>query len=87
MNKKLTLLLDESTIKRAKQYAEKRRQSLSQLVETYFRYLTNATRPTRLVKSNHKSIVNQLSGIVSIPEKFDHRAEYHQHRAEKALHG
>ena len=87
MNKKLTLLLDETTIKHAKQYAEKRRQSLSQLVETYFRYLTNTARQSTSMTPNRKSIVARLSGIISVPKDLDQKTEYRLHRAQKALHG
>ena len=87
MNKKLTLLLDESTINDAKQYAQKNKQSLSQLVETYFRYLTNATRSTRSPRPTRRSVVDELTGIISVPKTLDHKTEYREHRAEKALNG
>ena len=40
MNKKLTLLLDEKIIIRAKNYADQNNSSLSGMVENFFTYLT-----------------------------------------------
>jgi hypothetical protein len=40
MNTKLTLTLEKDVIEKAKEYAAKQGQSLSSLVENYFKHLT-----------------------------------------------
>jgi len=85
MNRKLTLLLDEVTIEHAKQYAEKNKQSLSEMVERYFRYLTKTT--GRRTKGTVRGIIAELSGIITVPDTLDVKIDYREHRAEKAMHG
>jgi len=87
MNRKLTLSLDETTIKHAKQYAERNHQSLSELVERYFRYVTKTRKTEESRDTETKGLVTELGGMIRVPETLDERLEYHQHRAEKTLHG
>jgi len=87
MNKKLTLSLDERTIEHAKQYAERHQRSLSEMVESYFRYLTGTKPEKRRREGAPRGIVAELSGIVSVPGSLDVKAEYRRHRAEKTIHG
>ena len=61
MNTKLTLKLDAHTIHRAKQYARKNSQTLSGLVETYFKRIT-ASRTDNGKKL--PPIVRKLSGVL-----------------------
>ena len=80
MNTKLTLKLDKGTIEKAKDYAKSRRTSLSALVETYFRSLAE--------KQPHDStdlspIVQELSGIIELPEDFDLKEAYEEYLIEK----
>ena len=90
MNKKLTLSLDETTIEHAKRYAQRHQRSLSEMVESYFRYLTG-TKPAKPAKRRRdntpRGIVDELSGMVSVPDSLDVKAEYRRHRAETAIHG
>ena len=75
MDTKLTIKLDNDVISRAKRYAQKRKTSLSKMIESY---LDSVTKPeqddieiTPLVKS--------LSGVISLPVDYDYkkdRAEY-----------
>ena len=70
---KLTLTLEEETIKRAKKFAKKRGKSLSALVEAYFSFLTKPMEienPEELTKK-----VSALYGSVPIPENFDYKVE------------
>ena len=87
MNKKLTLLLDEATIERAKQYAEKNKQSLSEMVERYFRYLTKTKTAGRRRQATPRGIIAELSGIITVPDSLNVKTDYREHRAEKAMHG
>jgi hypothetical protein len=60
MNTKLTIKLDNDVITRAKRYAQRRRTSLSKMIESYLDI-------TPLVKS--------LSGIISLPEDYDYKKD------------
>lgn len=60
MNTKLTLKIDKGIIERAKEYAFARNQSLSQLVEDYFRKLIESND----FKESLPPKVRKLSGIL-----------------------
>jgi len=61
MTSKLTLALDESVVKRAKEYAHTRNLSLSKLVEFFFLSLTSETKQKTIAIS---PITSALSGMV-----------------------
>jgi hypothetical protein len=61
MNSKLTLLLDDKVIKKAKDYSKTNQTSLSKLVEEYFRLLSE-TKNKRSVKT--ATIVSEIAGIL-----------------------
>lgn len=84
MNKKLTLLLDERVINQAKNYAEHHKETLSGMVEKYFKYLT--ARTTNKTKTRISSEIEDLVGIIKIPDDLDIKREYRRHRSDKALH-
>jgi hypothetical protein len=84
MNKKLTLLLDETIIIKTKDYAERHNETLSGMVEKYFRYVTSK-KPAKVKTKIHPEI-EKLIGIISIPDGFDIKKEYRQHRANKTRH-
>lgn len=84
MNKKLTLSLDETVIIQAKNYAGQNQETLSGMVEKYFKYLTEKT--SKKEKKKISKEIEALIGIVAIPGHPDIKKEYRQHRAEKALH-
>ncbi len=82
MNKKLTLSLDDAIIERAKKYASDKRESLSEMVENYF----------RLVTSNYKKeekklspIVKELLGSIKVPNDFDYDNAKYDYLKEKYL--
>ena len=84
MNKKLTLLLDETVISHAKDYAEYHKETLSGMVEKYFKYLTAKTsNKPRIIISKE---IEGLVGIVKIPDNLDVKKDYRQHRADRTLH-
>ena len=83
MNKKLTLLLDETVIDQAKIYARKNKETLSGMVEKYFTFIT--TKNPNIIKLKISHEIEALSGIIKIPGKFDIKKDYRQYRAEKDL--
>lgn len=80
MTAKLTLSLDEKVIEKAKIYAKERRVSLSFLVEQYFQKLASEY-PTE--PGLETSIVEELSGIVSISPDEDYRKNYADYLSKK----
>lgn len=70
MNQKLTLSVESSVIKRAKDYAKKTGRSLSEIVEGYL---------TTLVTNDKKTAISpklkKLAGIANLPDDFDERKE------------
>lgn len=80
MNSKLTLKLNDRVIKRAKKYAKQNRQSLSSIVENYFRILSESEELNEIEISPN---VLELSGIIDLPENFELKKEYKKHLEEK----
>ena len=72
MDTKLTLKLEDTIIEKAKEYAKNNKTSLSKLIENYLLNITgdkgNDEKITPLVKS--------LSGVINLPEGFDHKKGY-----------
>ena len=81
MDTKLTIKLDNDVISRAKRYAQRRRTSLSKMIESYLDSVTKSDPDdieiTPLVKS--------LSGVVSVPEDFDYKKERTDYLVKKYL--
>ena len=80
MNKKLTLSVDDSVIIRAKKYAEEHKESLSEIVENYFRVITSE------YKNENQEIaplVLDLLGSVKVPEDFDYEKEKYEYLEKK----
>jgi hypothetical protein len=74
MEKKLTLKLDETVIARAKHYAHKHENSLSGLVEVFFRQLT--ARPAAEMRQPHSPLVRELSGVLSTQDIDSLKEDY-----------
>ena len=70
MNAKLTLKLSAAAISRAKEYAKKRKTSLSKLVEYYLDAITGEEEGVLITP-----LVQRLSGVIELPEDFDYRKE------------
>lgn len=80
MQAKLTLKLDETTVGRAKKYALSTNQSLSAMVEGYFKSLSqNVTTPPR----KPTPIVNRLSGSVKVSRNRNLSNEYTEYLERK----
>lgn len=79
MDKKLTLSLNKNVIENAKVYAKKNKISLSKLIESYLRSIsenkTNNIEITPLVES--------LIGVIELPSKDDLREDYTDYLIEK----
>jgi hypothetical protein len=61
METKLTLKMDKSVIISAKKYAEQNHRSLSRLVETYFKNLTEKSSQ----KKKFSPLIESLMGVIS----------------------
>ena len=76
---KLTLKLDQSVIEKAKDYAKKQRTSLSRLIENY---LLNITREKE-TDSEITPLIRSLSGIINLPDDYNHKQGYKDYLANK----
>ncbi len=72
MTTKLTLTIDESVIRRAKDYARKTGRSLSELVESYLEMITKSE---DFSASDMSPKLKKLFGAVDIPSDLDHKKE------------
>lgn len=79
MDAKLTL--DQDIIEQVKMYAQQTQQSLSALVERYFRYLLDQEQPH--TPSNISPIVKELSGIIHLEQDDDFGEGYTTYLLEK----
>ncbi len=74
METKLTLKLNKEIIEQAKIYAQSKQQSLSALVEAYFRFLLDCEQEPSAPEIS--PTVQELSGIIQLDEDRDIRDEY-----------
>ncbi len=80
MDKKLTLSLDEDIIEKAKQFARMNNTSLSKMIEMYFNSLTSVDESSK-VKTT--SLVESLTGVIELPEKFNYKSSRTNYLLEK----
>lgn len=78
MDTKLTLKLDQDVIDQAKSFAKRKNTSLSKLIESYLSLLIEPTENSEVTP-----LVKSLSGIVTLPENFDHKQAYQKHLTSK----
>lgn len=71
MNAKLTLTIDKDVIKEAKNYAKEKGQSLSDLVQNYFKLLTKDER--KVEASELSPRIKRLRGILKADNDFDYK--------------
>lgn len=69
MNKKLTLTIEKDVIKNAKEYSKEKGQSLSELVENYFKLLTKDRR--EITPEQLSPNIQRLRGIIKSKDKLD----------------
>ena len=80
MNTKLTLKLSKEAIDKAKSYASDTNESLSSLVEKYFRLISSKMNTKDFEISQN---VLELSGIIKLNKNFDLKKEHRKHILEK----
>jgi hypothetical protein len=79
MNTKLTLRLNENVIKRAKNWAQIHKTSLSKMIESYLNSVTSQ----RSENITITPLVESLSGVIELPKDYDYRKEYTDHLSKK----
>jgi hypothetical protein len=76
MKTKLTLVMEEEVIYQAKKYAKKKEESLSSLVENYFKAVSVQEKTINNVKPISKKLnskVAKLKGVLNIPKNFNYK--------------
>ncbi|MCG8307335.1 MAG: DUF6364 family protein [Cytophagales bacterium] len=81
MTTKLTLTLDKKIIEQAKKYASERGRSLSDMVENYFKFLTEHKLDEK--SENLSPRVEKLRGILKVKPDFDYKKVLDEERMKK----
>ena len=68
MNRKLTLTIEKEVIEQMKRYAKAKEQSLSELVENYFKFLTKNAEAAPEKSMSKK--VSSLRGVLKVNDDF-----------------
>ncbi|TXH22289.1 MAG: hypothetical protein E6Q95_02600 [Chitinophagaceae bacterium] len=84
MNTKLTLTIEQSIIEKAKQYAQKKERSLSDLIESYLKALTTEENTTK-VEDELSPTLKSLKGSFKMSKNFDYKKELADRLTEKYL--
>lgn len=71
MNTKLTLTIEKEVIETAKEYAKEKGQSLSEMVENYFKLVTVSRR--KIEKKQLSPKVRKLRGILKNDEDLNYK--------------
>lgn len=71
MNTKLTLTIEKEVIQIAKEYAKEKGQSLSDLVENYFKLITNDRRPIESKELSPR--IKRLRGIIKGESELNYK--------------
>ncbi len=71
MNTKLTLTIEKDVIRIAKEYAKEKGQSLSDLVENYFKLITNEKRDLKSEELSPR--VKRLRGIIKTKRELNYK--------------
>lgn len=71
MNTKLTLTIEKEVIEIAKKYAKEKGQSLSEMVENYFKFVTSDRK--KIKEKQLSSRVRKLRGILKTDKNFDYK--------------
>lgn len=81
MNTKLTLTIEKEVIKTAKEYAKEKEQSLSDLVENYFKLITRGRR--EILPEQLSPRIQRLRGIMTLEDDFDYKEELTEELSKK----
>jgi uncharacterized protein DUF6364 len=73
MNTKLTLVLEQEIIQKAKDYAKQKNRSLSNIIENYLKSLTREEAKKEIVRVS--PMVKSLRGSFKLPKDFDYKEE------------
>ena len=73
MNTKLTLVLEQEIIRKAKDYAKHKNRSLSSIIENYLKSLIKEDNKRDSLKVS--PIVKSLRGSFKLPNDFDYQEE------------
>lgn len=71
MNTKLTLTLEKEVIDGAKKYAKEKGQSLSEMVENYFKFVTVSRQKVKEKQLSPR--IRKLRGIIKTTDNFDYK--------------
>ena len=71
MNTKLTLTIEKEVIEIAKEYAKEKGQSLSEMVENYFKFVT--VNRAKMKEKQLSPKVRKLRGIIKTDSSFDYK--------------
>ena len=80
MTAKLTILVEEETIRKAKTYSAQTGQSLSKLIENY---LNTVTSPAEPGNKKFSPRIKRLMGSVKLPKDFDWKTAVEKNVKEK----
>ena len=83
MDAKLTLKLDKMVIDKAKEYAAVHKKSLSRLIETYLKSLTDDDFDADEKKIEISPFVKSMQTGVKIPNDLDDKNSYRNYLSEK----
>lgn len=83
MDVKLTLKLDQAVIEKAKNYAASHKKSLSRLIESYLKALTDEADKTSMVEEDISPYVKSMKSGVKLPDDLDYKKERTDYLAEK----
>jgi len=81
MNSKLTLTIDQSVIKRAKEYAQSTGTSLSNLVENYFKSFSKEPHPQK--RDELSPLIKSMKGSFKAPRGFNYKKELESELSKK----
>jgi len=76
--------MEKSVIEKAKQYAQKKERSLSDLIENYLKALTN-NESDKIEEDELSPTVKSLRGSFKMPKNFDYKKELTNILSEKYL--
>ncbi|MES2560988.1 MAG: DUF6364 family protein [Bacteroidota bacterium] len=79
---KLTLTVEKEVIELAKDYASENGRSLSEIVETYLKFLTY---PQKKKKTVSGRITKATRGVAKVPKDFDYKKALEEALTEKYL--
>ena len=82
MNTKLTLTMEQTVIDKAKQYAKRKGNSLSGIIENYLKVITNDSAKSEIEIT---PAVKSMKGSFKVPSDFDYKKELTKSLTKKYL--